>query len=144
MSDAGIARWRRVGVGVVALVATGGRVAAWTAGGGAAGPAGTVGTVEGAAVAAGEVDGAWVFQVKGCAGCHVGQHGRYPDLRHAADWAGERRPGMSAEAYLAESIRDPGAFAAPNGWTVDGRPTMPDLDVSDAEVDALVAYLLGD
>jgi mono/diheme cytochrome c family protein len=135
-----VARWRRVGVGIVALAATAGGVAAWTAGDGAAGPPSTAaGTA-----AAGEVDGAWVFQVKGCAGCHVGQVGRYPDLRHAADWAGERRPGMSAEAYLAESIRDPGAFAAPNGWAAEGGPTMPYLDVSDAEVDALVAYLLGD
>jgi hypothetical protein len=51
---------------------------------------------------------------------------------------------MSAEEYVAESIRDPGAFIAPGWDTATGRPAMPDLAVSDAEVDALVAYLLGD
>lgn len=35
-----------------------------------------------------------------------------PDLRPLRDVAATRRSGMSAEAYVAESIRDPGAFVA--------------------------------
>ena len=67
-----------------------------------------------------------------------------PDLSDAASWAGDRRPGMSAEDYVAESVRTPGAFISPAFQPIGG-PTeaMPLLDVSDAELDALVRYLLG-
>ncbi len=51
---------------------------------------------------------------------------------------------MSAEDYLTESIQVPNAFISPafrpNGPTT----SMPTLNVSDAEVEALVSYLLGD
>jgi hypothetical protein len=51
---------------------------------------------------------------------------------------------MSAEDYVAESVRTPGAFISPAFQPIGG-PTeaMPLLDVSDAELDALVRYLLG-
>jgi mono/diheme cytochrome c family protein len=90
--------------------------------------------------------GAELFRAKGCAMCHTGPESRgstgLPDLSDASAWAGRRRPGFSAEDYLRQSIRDPGAFVAP-GFRPSGPVTgMPTLSVSDEEVDALVAYLL--
>lgn len=95
------------------------------------------------------LDGAALFRAKGCATCHDGpdtaSSSDFPDLSNAPEWAGERRPGMSAADYVAESIRQPGAFISP-AFEPFGGPTtaMPDLDVSDEEVEALVAYLLAD
>jgi mono/diheme cytochrome c family protein len=92
-------------------------------------------------------DGAALFQVKGCASCHVGPDSRpfidnFPNLSNAPAWAGERREGMSAEDYIAESIRSPSAFISPD--FVDGGPTegMPDLRLTEEEITALVDYLL--
>jgi hypothetical protein len=67
-----------------------------------------------------------------------------PDLSDAVSWAGDRRTGMSAEDYVAESVRIPGAFISP-AFAPGGGPTdaMPVLEVSDTEVDALVEYVLG-
>jgi cytochrome c551/c552 len=94
------------------------------------------------------LDGAALFRAKGCATCHVGPDSKaesteFPDLSNAAAWAGRRRSGYEAEEYLRESIRDPGVFTAP-GYRWAGGPVsgMPTLTVSDAEVDALIAYLL--
>jgi hypothetical protein len=50
---------------------------------------------------------------------------------------------MSAEEYLAESIREPYVFISPAFRAGGPTTAMPMLDVSDAEVDALVNYLLG-
>jgi mono/diheme cytochrome c family protein len=93
-------------------------------------------------------DGAALFQAKGCATCHAGpgsreSMGEFPSLANAASWAGSRRPGVSAEAYLEESIREPWAFISPE-FHASGGPTtaMPELGLSDAERDAVVAYLL--
>ena len=47
-----------------------------------------------------------------------------------------------AAAYLAESMRRPDAFISP-AWRGGGPTTaMPQLDLTDAEIDALVDYLL--
>lgn len=49
----------------------------------------------------------------GCFLCHQvdGSGGtRGPDLTHVAARAGDRRPGLSAEDYLKESLLNPGAF----------------------------------
>ena len=95
-----------------------------------------------------ELVGATLFQVKGCASCHTGPDSSSafpgsPSLTNANDWAGDRRPEMSAADYLAESMRNPSAFISPafaGGW---GPMTgMPDLNLDDAEIAALVAYLL--
>jgi mono/diheme cytochrome c family protein len=98
--------------------------------------------------AAPTLDGATLFQAKGCATCHSGptsrsSMGEFPSLADAASWAGSRRPGVSAEAYLEESIREPWAFISPE-FHGSGGPTtaMPELGLSDAERDAVVAYLL--
>jgi mono/diheme cytochrome c family protein len=93
-------------------------------------------------------DGRQLFQARGCAACHgnpaadAPNDGGFPSLHAAAVWAGERRPGLTAEAYLAESMRTPEAFISP-AW-VGGGPTtaMPQLNLTDDEIDALVEYLL--
>jgi mono/diheme cytochrome c family protein len=93
-------------------------------------------------------DGAALFQAKGCATCHSGPEstasmGEFPSLAHAASWAGSRRPGVSAEAYLEESIREPWAFISPEFHASGGpTPAMTELGLSDAERDAVVAFLL--
>ena len=92
------------------------------------------------------VSGETLFQAKGCAGCHAGpdstpQYTDYPPLIAAASWAGTRREGMDARAYIAESIRTPGVFVSP-AFRRDGPSPMPDLGLSDREIDALVDYLL--
>jgi mono/diheme cytochrome c family protein len=91
--------------------------------------------------------GRLLFYAKGCVTCHtkagetgaIGQVG--PDLTDLASRAATRRPGMSAEAYVRESIKTPSAFFAP-GFE-GGTARMPDLGLSDDEVAALTAFLLG-
>lgn len=92
------------------------------------------------------VSGATLFQAKGCAGCHAGpdsepDHTNVPSLADAGAWAGTRREGLDARAYIAESIRTPGVFVSP-AFRRDGPSPMPDLGLSDREIDALVDYLL--
>lgn len=100
------------------------------------------------AMASGTIErGHTLFFAKGCVACHrkngeagaIGSIG--PDLTGLRDRAADRRPGMSAEAYVRESIRTPSAFVAPGyGGSTFG---MPDLGLSDAEIDAVTAFLLG-
>jgi mono/diheme cytochrome c family protein len=90
------------------------------------------------------LDAATVFQLRGCATCHDGPDstsmtGAGPPLVDAAAWAGERRPGLTSEAYLAESMRSPGVFRSP---VAHPGVEMPNLGLTDDEVDALVTYLL--
>jgi mono/diheme cytochrome c family protein len=93
------------------------------------------------------LDGASLFQSKGCAACHTGPDSASPmgflSLVGAADWAADRRPGLGAQQYLAESMRTPSAFISP-GFVgpIGGTDAMPDLDLSEAEIDALVSYLM--
>ena len=89
------------------------------------------------------VDGATLFRLKGCAQCHDGPDSTAvaavgPPLVGAATWAGTRRPGLDAEAYVRESIRTPDAFAAASSPF-----EMPTLALTDEEVDRLVDYVLG-
>lgn len=89
-----------------------------------------------------------LFEAKGCSGCHAGPATAglsrpAPALTDAAAWAGDRRPGLTAADYLAESIRQPSAFISPEYTTVGGPLVgMPDLGLDDAEIDQLVDYLL--
>ena len=49
---------------------------------------------------------------------------------------------MSAEDYVAQSIREPGAFISP-AWVGGGPVTeMPQLDLTETEIAAIVEYLL--
>jgi mono/diheme cytochrome c family protein len=88
--------------------------------------------------------GADLFQLKGCASCHTGPQTTArvevgPSLARVSEWAAERQPGITARDYVRESIRNPPAFISP-----EARDTarMPSLNLTEAEIDALVAYLL--
>ncbi|MGH9168372.1 MAG: c-type cytochrome [Acidimicrobiia bacterium] len=90
-------------------------------------------------------EGRLLFLAKGCSGCHVmrglpGQAQVGPDLTALASVAGNRRPGMTAQAYVRQSIREPEAFIVP-GYQ-DQFAEMPTLFLTDAEVEALVVFLL--
>ena len=82
----------------------------------------------------------------GCSACHaiegVAQGVLGPDLNGIAAVASHRIPGYTAEQYLRESIVDSCAY------TVEGTDcnlmlnVMNTISLSDADVDALVAFLL--
>ena len=87
--------------------------------------------------------GALLFQAKGCGGCHtvagVAELASIgPELTHLGESAGERVAGMSAKAYVTQSIREPQAFTV-QGFAAD---LMPTFELSDAEVESLAAFLL--
>lgn len=91
------------------------------------------------------VSGALLFQTKGCTGCHsvagVAESSSIgPNLTRLEDVAGDRIRGMSATAYVTQSIRQPPAFTV-EGFGVG---VMPTFDLSDAEVEALVDFLLSE
>lgn len=85
-----------------------------------------------------------LVQEKGCGACHTiagvaGMQGTIgPPLTNIATVAASRKPGMSAQAYIQESITQPNAFAAPG--TTAG--VMPQIPLSDEELKAIEAYLL--
>ncbi len=85
----------------------------------------------------------------GCLLCHkiteVGNT-RGPDLRGVGSRADLRRTGMSAEAYLTESLLEPGAYVVAEFATAGGESIMPaadrpPADMSPTEIKALVAFL---
>jgi cytochrome c5 len=91
------------------------------------------------------LDGAEVFHAKGCAECHDGPGwdspvGIAPSLRDAADWAGTRIEGTSAEDYVRQSVVAPQAFRSPA--VTERNFVMPTITLSAEELDALVAYVL--
>jgi mono/diheme cytochrome c family protein len=96
------------------------------------------------------LDGAMLFHAKGCAACHDGPDSSaligsgFPSLADASTWAVDRRPSLTAVEYLSESIREPWAFMSPKFSPGSSGPTnaMPALQVSEAEVSAIVEYLL--
>jgi len=86
--------------------------------------------------------GGQVYRALNCGSCHepnlFGQR-LGPPLDHVGSVAATRRTGMSAEAYLRESIVDPGAYVVP-GYT-DSMPRGLDRSLLPGDLDALVAYL---
>ncbi len=88
-------------------------------------------------------EGREIFLRAGCIACHkvtgvpgaVGVTG--PDLTRVASIAASRVPGLSAEAYLRQSMLQPGAFVVK-----DYQPLMPSGLVAEKDVDDLVAFLL--
>ena len=105
---------------------------------------GALGAGRSSDAAAPALDGHALFVAKGCSSCHTGPDSTSstnvgPPLVEAAGWAGSRRPGTDAAAYLAQSIREPAAFLSP---ARDGDARMPALTVTADEVDRLVNYLL--
>ena len=87
--------------------------------------------------------GELVFQAKGCSGCHtiagVAEFASMgPNLTRLSEVADERVAGLDAVAYVTQSIREPQAFTVPDF----GPDVMPTLDVSQSELESLVAFLL--
>jgi disulfide bond formation protein DsbB len=85
----------------------------------------------------------------GCLLCHKltdQGNNRGPDLRGVGGRAESRKPGMSAEAYLIESLVDPGAyvvaeFATAGGASIMPAANIPPADLSPTEFKALLAFL---
>src|SRR5438067_11538801 len=85
-----------------------------------------------------------IFHTKGtCEICHrIGQKGTpAPDLAGIGARAGKTKPGMSAKAYILESLLQPQAYVA-EGYP----PIMPAVDkppsaLNRSEVSAVVAFL---
>jgi len=84
-----------------------------------------------------------LYHSLGCANCHepnlFGQR-LGPPLERIGTVAETRRPGLSAEEYIRQSILDPGAYVVP-GYQ-DSMPRDLGRDLSPTDLDALVAYLL--
>jgi mono/diheme cytochrome c family protein len=84
-----------------------------------------------------------LYRSLGCANCHepnlFGQR-LGPPLDHIGTVAATRRPGLSAEDYIRQSIVDPGAYLVP-GYQ-DSMPRDLGRDLPPTDLDALVAYLL--
>ena len=59
--------------------------------------------------------------------------------RAVAQVAATRRPGLSAQEYIRQSVLDPGAYVVP-GYQ-DSMPRDLGRDLSPTDLDALVAYL---
>jgi mono/diheme cytochrome c family protein len=89
-------------------------------------------------------NGRQVFLSRGCAACHTiqgvqGAAGTIgPNLTNVASATGERKPNMSAEDYLRESITEPDAYIV-QGFR---RGAMPKLPLNARQVDDLVAFLM--
>lgn len=87
-----------------------------------------------------------VFTVKGtCSACHtikgvsVGTVG--PELTHIGTEGPMHKPGMSAEAYIRESIENPGAFVVAN-YPAGVMPAGLKGNLSNEEFEGLVAFLV--
>jgi mono/diheme cytochrome c family protein len=87
--------------------------------------------------------GALLFATKGCVGCHM--HAELPNARMQVgpnltalpDRAATRVAGLDAGAYVRQSLRDPRAFVVAG---YDAR--MPDLHLTDEEIESLSTFLL--
>jgi mono/diheme cytochrome c family protein len=90
--------------------------------------------------------GEQIFIAGGCGGCHklakAGAKGNIgPSLDDLANVAGKMEPGTSAEEYVRQSILQPDAFTV-KGFQAGVMPSFQGR-LSDKQVQALVAYLLG-
>ena len=87
--------------------------------------------------------GRQVYRALDCGACHEPNlFGRRagPPLDQVGTLAGARREGLSAAAYLRESLESPGAYLVP-GYP-DAMPRGLVRKLSPEDLDALIAYLL--
>ena len=90
--------------------------------------------------------GAEIFSRNGCAACHATQGDARlvgPSLARISETGATRKPGTSAEDYIAESIRNPNAFIVP-GFPGPPSPMPPfgPQQISDDDLRQLIAYLM--
>ncbi len=86
--------------------------------------------------------GRQVYRGLDCGRCHqiAGEGSRFgPELTHVGTVAATREPGVSAEAYIRESIVSPSAYIVP-GYP-DVMPHGLRLGISEGDLEALVTYL---
>jgi mono/diheme cytochrome c family protein len=79
-----------------------------------------------------------------CSSCHSTEPGKIivgPSLEGVAERASERKPAMSAEDYLRESILDPNAYVV-EGYARGVMYQRFGEILSEKDIDSLVAYLL--
>jgi cytochrome c oxidase subunit II len=91
--------------------------------------------------------GKQLFTEQGCGGCHTladagTSSSTGPSLDDLRRVAARRKPGMSATAYVRESIVEPDAFT-PKGFSKGVMPNTFRRDLDPEQLDALVKYLLG-
>ncbi|MDP6824216.1 MAG: cytochrome c [Dehalococcoidia bacterium] len=81
-----------------------------------------------------------IFKGNNCSGCHSTGSDQIvgPGLAEVGDNAATRVSGLSADDYLEQSIREPGAFIV-DGFS-DGMPAI-FTDLSETEMSDLVAFL---
>jgi mono/diheme cytochrome c family protein len=85
-----------------------------------------------------------IFKGKGtCQICHaIGQKGtRAPDLAGVGARAGKQKSGMSAKAYIIESLLDPGAYLVEGYGPIMPKVDRPPIGLNRSEIWALVAFL---
>ena len=85
-----------------------------------------------------------IFKTKGtCEICHrIDQAGtRAPDLAGVGSRAATRKPGMTAKAYLIESLIQPGAFIVPGYPPIMPAVDKPPIGLNRSELWALTAFL---
>jgi len=85
-----------------------------------------------------------IFHTKGtCEICHrIGQKGtRAPDLAGVGARAARTKPGMSAKAYILESLLQPGAYIVEGYPNIMPAVDKPPIALNRSEVWALIAFL---
>ena len=85
-----------------------------------------------------------IFRGKGtCEICHrIGQKGtRAPDLAGVGATAAKRKPGMTAKAYIVESLLDPGAYLVEGYPNIMPRVDRPPIGLNRSELWAVAAFL---
>src|SRR5437899_390329 len=86
-----------------------------------------------------------IYKTKGtCEICHrIGQEGtRAPDLAGIGARAGKTKPGMSAKAYILESLLQPQAYVVEGYPPIMPAVDKPPIALNRSEVWALTAFLL--
>jgi nitric oxide reductase subunit C len=79
-----------------------------------------------------------------CSACHSIEAGVTlvgPSLANVGATAGTTEPGMSAEAFLRESLVDPNAYLA-SGFGPNIMPATYGTQLTEKQIDDLVAYLM--
>jgi mono/diheme cytochrome c family protein len=91
-------------------------------------------------------EGIEIFSRNGCQACHAVQGDTRllgPSLANISQNGAQRKPGMSAEDYIRESVRQPSAFITP-GFPGPPSPMPPfsPAQIPDDDLNKLIQYLL--